>query len=73
MGDKPYQEILTLVRDLTPDDQVRLLEELSLRVRGRSGLAARRHIQEMRGLGKVLWKGVDPEKYVNRERASWNG
>ena len=73
MSEKPYNEILTLVRDLTPEDQVRLLEELSVRVRGKRGAAVRRHIQEMRGLGKAIWKGVNPDEYVRRERCSWNG
>lgn len=27
---------------------------------------------ELRGLGKELWKGVDPAKYVDEERNSWD-
>ncbi len=73
MSEKSYYEILTLVRSLTPDDQIRLLEELSLQARRKTALAARHHIQEMRGLGKELWRGINPETYVNRERSSWNG
>lgn len=29
-------------------------------------------ILELRGLGKELWKGVDPAKYVDEERSSWD-
>jgi plasmid stability protein len=29
-------------------------------------------ILELRGLGKELWKGVDPAKYVDEERNSWD-
>ena len=25
----------------------------------------------LRGLGKNVWKGVDPLEYIRRERASW--
>lgn len=27
---------------------------------------------ELRGLGKELWKGVDPARYVDEERSSWD-
>ena len=30
-------------------------------------------ILELQGLGKKIWKGIDGQEYVNRERASWNG
>jgi plasmid stability protein len=26
----------------------------------------------LRGLGKELWKGIDPAKYVDEERSSWD-
>ena len=26
---------------------------------------------ELRGLGKTIWKGVNPDRYVKKERASW--
>jgi hypothetical protein len=29
-----------------------------------------RHITEMRGLGKDLWQGIDPQDYLNAERDS---
>ena len=32
----------------------------------------RRHITEMRLLGKDLWQAVDPQDYLNAERDSWN-
>lgn len=28
---------------------------------------------EIRGLGKELWKGIDAQEYVDRERGSWTG
>ena len=31
-----------------------------------------RHITEMRGLGKDLWQGIDPQDYLNAERDSWD-
>ena len=29
-------------------------------------------ILELQGLGKELWKGVDPARHVARERESWD-
>jgi plasmid stability protein len=29
-------------------------------------------IMELRGLGKELWHGIDPEDHVATERASWD-
>jgi hypothetical protein len=29
-------------------------------------------ILDLRGLGKAHWRGVEPSKHVERERASWD-
>ena len=29
-------------------------------------------ILELRGLGKELWKGIDPAEHVDEERRSWD-
>ncbi len=29
-------------------------------------------ILELKGLGKEHWKGVDPSKHIERERAAWD-
>lgn len=29
-------------------------------------------ILELRGLGKEIWKGIDPAVHVNEERGSWD-
>ena len=30
-------------------------------------------ISELRGLGKEVWAGVDPDRYIDEERSSWPG
>ena len=32
----------------------------------------RRSILELEGLGKEIWKDIDPVEHVKRERASWD-
>jgi hypothetical protein len=68
-----YQEIRSQVENLTPEEQLRLLEELAAVVRHRMSSKPKRDILELEGLGKEIWQGVDAQEYVNQERASWNG
>lgn len=68
-----YQEIRRQVENLTPDEQLRLLEELAALVRRRITPKPKRSIMELEGLGKEIWQDIDAQEYVNRERDSWNG
>jgi hypothetical protein len=73
-----YTETLKQVRSLDPEDQLRLLEDITMLLRqslARHSLTpkSRRSILELRGLGKEIWEGLDAQSYVEQERASWNG
>ncbi|MDJ1172789.1 hypothetical protein [Roseofilum capinflatum] len=68
-----YQEICRQVQTLTPDEQLRLLEELAGMVRQRMLIQPKRNIMDLEGLGKDIWHGLDAQEYVNQERDSWNG
>lgn len=69
-----YREILRQVEGLTPEEQMRLLEDLARFMRRRVILTPRpkRSILELEGLGKEVWEGIDAQEYVNRERESWH-
>jgi hypothetical protein len=73
MSTTVYDRVLHQVQHLEPADQLRLLEELAALVRRQAALQTRRSILELRGLGKEIWKDIDVQKYVEQERASWNG
>jgi len=45
---------------------------LSQRVAVKNG-GKKHSILELEGLGKEIWKGVDPDEYVAKERDSWDG
>jgi hypothetical protein len=32
-----------------------------------------RSVMELEGLGKEVWRGIDAQEYVRRERDSWRG
>lgn len=74
-----YQEVLNQVlnqvQHLQPDDQLRLLEDLTNLVRQQvPALEEPLHsFLELEGLGQEIWEGIDAQEYVNQERASWNG
>lgn len=68
-----YTETLEQVRNLDPEDQLRLLEDIAMLVRQSLAPKPRRSILELRGLGKEIWEGLDAQSYVEQERASWNG
>lgn len=68
-----YQDIRDQVETLTPDEQLRLLEDLAIIVRRRIAPTPERSIMELEGLGKDTWQGIDAQEYVNQERNSWNG
>ena len=67
-----YDEILSQIRQLAPDEQSRLLAELTELVTRQSAGQRSRSILELEGLGKELWEGIDAQEYVDRERASWD-
>jgi hypothetical protein len=68
-----YQQIRHQIENLTPDEQLRLLEELTAIVLHRTTHKPKRSIMELEGLGKEIWQGIDAQEYVNQERDSWNG
>lgn len=64
--------IINEIEYLGYSEQMELLEKLVGMVKRKSTISKRTHtIKDLKGLGKDLWKNVDVEKYINRERDSW--
>jgi hypothetical protein len=61
-----YQELRRQVEDLTPDEQLRLLEEIASLV-GRQVSPKPKRSMELEGLGKEIWQRVDAQDYVDQE------
>ena len=70
-----YQELLQQAKSLTPEEQLKLVEDLSILIRQQFKMTSnpKRSILELRGLGKEIWGNIDAQEYVNQERDSWNG
>lgn len=70
---KSLEELLGLIAQLTEQEQLELIAQLSARLaqKGRCQPQPLTWMQMM-GLGAEIWKGIDAQEYVNRERASWD-
>ena len=66
-----YQEMLEKFQHLTYEEQSKLLDDL--KYIHQASLEPRHDITELKGLGKEIWKDIDAQEYVNRERESWGG
>ena len=63
------------IKPLSPAERLRLMEltvhDLAQQSSGLAG-EPRRSIMELHGLGKEIWKGVDPQAYVSKLRDEWD-
>ncbi len=67
-----YEEVLALVKQLTIEEQIMLLEDLTALVSRQRTAEPKHSIMEFEGVGKEAWAGVDVEAYINEERNSWD-
>lgn len=67
-----YDDVLSRAQHLTLAEQIRLLEELAASTQ-RITSQTRPSILELQGLGKEIWQDIDAQRYIEQERASWNG
>ncbi|BAZ79703.1 hypothetical protein PN497_20785 [Sphaerospermopsis kisseleviana CS-549] len=65
-----YQELLEQAKNLTSEEQLKLVEDLSILIRQQWKMTPKpkRSILELRGLGKETWENIDAQEYVNQER-----
>jgi hypothetical protein len=64
-------EIMKQAQTLSPQERKELVKLLvdTLDV---SGESKPRRLSELRGLGKEIWQGIDPQDYVTRLRSEWD-
>ena len=71
MAADAYHEILKRAQtELTAEQQARLVDQLSQLAGRKNG--GKHKITDLKGLGKEIWDGIDPDEYVARERDSWD-
>ena len=68
-----YEDVVATLPTLKTEEQLNLLEVLSLVLKKSVVRKEREHrLLELEGLGAEGWSRVDVEKYISRERDSWN-
>ena len=68
-------DVINRAQRLSPEEQEQLLEEIEALIRRRitSNKGTVHSLLELEGLGAEVWKGIDPQKYIEEERRSWRG
>ena len=68
-----FEDYIKGIECLRPDEQLNLIEIISARLKTNLRRKKVKHsIMELEGLGAHIWKGVDAQQYVNKERKSWD-
>ena len=72
-----YKDTLDSVADivshLTPDERVRLLEDLERIIRFQGKPTPRHKMTEFEGIAEDFWKDIDVQQFLEEERNSWDG
>lgn len=68
-----FEDYVKGIGRLRPDEQLNLIEIISARLKTNLKRKKPKHsIMELEGLGAPIWKGIDAQQYVNKERKSWD-
>jgi len=65
------QDIHKKIIALSPQEKLSLLSQLLPEVSREINRQGKRDIYDLKGLGKEIWKGVDAQEYVDKERDAW--
>ncbi|MDQ2885598.1 MAG: hypothetical protein M3Y39_05880 [Chloroflexota bacterium] len=73
MLDYAYRQLLDQVEQLTPDQQLQLVQDVLAIYRRHAVSQPLHNVMEFKGLDKDIWQGIDVKKYIDEERDSWGG
>jgi len=67
-----YSDYVRGIKFLNIDEQLTLLEIISARLKKSIGQKKKSSIMELEGLGADMWKEIEAQDYVQKERKSWD-
>lgn len=68
-----YNDCVKGIMYLRPEEQLSLMKIISTELNKSFGKRVAKHsILELEGLGAEIWKGIDAQEYVRKERESWD-
>ena len=68
-----YNDYVKEIKNLKPEEQINLIEIISAQLK--KNLIKKKvkySLMELEGLGADLWKDIDAQEYVCKERESWD-
>lgn len=72
-SDLRFDDYVRGIERLRLDEQLSLIEIITARLKKTLKRKKARHsVMELEGLGAHIWKGIDAQQYVNKERESWD-
>ena len=67
-----YSDYVRGIKFLNIDEQLTLLEIISARLKKSIGQKKKSSIMALEGLGANMWKDIEAQDYVQKERESWD-
>jgi hypothetical protein len=68
-----FDDYVSGIERLKPEEQLSLIEIISARLKKTLKQNKTKHrVTELEGLGADIWKTVDAQRYVSKERKSWD-
>ena len=65
--------VANIVSRLTPDERIRLLEDLEKIIRLQEKPVPRHKMTEFEGIAEDFWKDIDVQQFLEEKRNSWDG
>lgn len=68
-----FDDYVREIQSLKPEEQLSLIESISAGLKKTLGREKAKHsIMELEGLGADIWKDIDAQEYILKERESWD-
>jgi len=68
-----YNDYVNGIDSLDIDEQLSLLEIISSKIKmNMKKTRKKQSILNLEGLGSDMWKGIDAQDYIQKERSSWD-
>jgi len=68
-----YEDYVQGIDKLKPEQQLSLVELLTAKIKKQLQATSGKHkISELDGLGVEIWKEIETEQYIKKERNSWD-
>jgi hypothetical protein len=68
-----YESALQMAVSLSREEHLRLIQELTAAAVNGTASKEQTSVLALCGLDQEIWRKLDAQEYIRRERSSWNG